>query len=33
VWSVYRMLFTGESVGYLRNGTDRGKCGVFTDWN
>ena len=26
------MVLTGESVEYLRNGTDRGKCGLFTQW-
>ena len=25
------MLLTGDSVECLRNGTDRGKCGVFTE--
>jgi len=26
------MLLTGESVECLLNVTDRGKCGVFTEW-
>jgi len=41
---VYRMVLTGESVEslgngidkgsleFLRNGTNSGKCGVFTEW-
>jgi len=32
VWSVYGIVLTKESVECLRNGTDRGKCGVFTEW-
>jgi len=32
VGSVYGMVLTGESVECLRNGTDRGKYGVFTEW-
>jgi len=31
VWIVYGIALTGESVEYLRNGTDRGKCEVFTE--
>ena len=30
--SVYGMVLTGESVECLRNGTDRGKGGVFLEW-
>jgi len=32
VWSVYGIVLTKESVECLRNGIDRGKCGVFTEW-
>jgi len=32
VWCVYGLELTGESVECLRNGIDRGKCGVFTKW-
>ena len=28
----YRRVLKGESVEYVRNGTDRGKCGVFKEW-
>jgi len=31
VWSVYGMVLTGENVECLRNGIDRGKCGIFTE--
>jgi len=31
VWSVYGMVMTGEIVEFLRNGIDRGKCGIFTE--
>ena len=29
MWSVYGMVLTGEIVECLRNGIDRGKCGVL----
>ena len=32
VWRVYGMLLTGDSVECLRNGNDRGNCGVFAEW-
>ena len=32
MWSVYGLVLTGEGVECLSNGTDRGKCVVFTEW-
>jgi len=32
VCSVHGMLLIGEIVECLRNGNDRGKCGLFTEW-
>ena len=30
--SVYGMVLTGEIVECLRNGNDKRKCGVFSEW-